>query len=337
MLIDDNSKNMIIAQSNKLTMAKQKMSISCRRMMYLVIYKIRELKNDEIDMDDDITPYKLEISMKEFKKYGVIQSATILNSVMNEVKKYSDKNFQIEIIDKERNGKIKIYINTSFILQISYNKSSSMVTMFIGKPFIKLIRDLDSNFTIFNPLMPIKFKSVYTQRFFEICHMYETYKIETGRNPVISIKYLLEIFDLQNVQSYKSYSNVKQKIIDVAYNELDTLFENGMSDIMFKYKKIKNNIGDYSIELDIKTNNKVKLIHSCVNRVSKEIVSICNKYIKNQCSRIDAFGNYVSGLSKYKAEKVKKRINDTITRYEGKSNPEIAKILSSVIKEEYGI
>lgn len=325
----------VVSQSNKLTMSRQVLSLVCRKLIYLIIYKIRQKNIKELELDND-NQYILKIPFKDLKYYNVLSKSNDLINVLLELRKYANNELTINYTEFDSRNDLKRVIFMNWISGFIYE--DRILSVYLSKMFIKLFVCQKDNFTMFNPLMPLTFKSVYTQRFFELCHKYETYKSTVGHNPIIKISDLITMFGLESNKSYKkNIYDFERRVIVTAQEELFNAVDEKRSDISFKYNRIKGPDG-YCIELIVVPSDISKNIHKGCIRMSKKIMEICNKYIKNQNSRIEAFGDFVSSMpSISKAESILKKINDTITRYEGKTNPEIGKVLSYVIKEEYGI
>lgn len=332
----DNIDKLIISQSNKLTMAKQNLTVACRRLFYYIAYRIKNATEEEISIEKD-TPYMLTVSNVDLIEFGVTSKTNELHRILDELKKYNDKNFCIYINDIDENGK-RIFIGTSWILEIISKGPKTLFT--ISKTFTRFIRCNKSCFTMFDCSIPVSFKSVYTQRFFEICHQYENFYLENKRHPYISVKDLIHMFNLENVKSYKNIGNFEQRVLKVACDELCSMFDNGKSDIFFYYEKIKDkSTKEYYIKMDIRSNNKSKAIELSKRRIALSIIKTCEIYIKNQENRMTNFEEYMMSLNKPQIKNIEYKLRSRIDRYEdlGKSDKEIAMLLSSILKEEYGI
>lgn len=331
-------KKIVIAQSNKLTLSKQEMSIGCRRLMYLVIYKIRTM-NLPKEQTDDMIPINMSITLDEMKRYKIASKTNVIFRILDEMGKYSDKNLSITYKVADR-GKIK-YIHTRWILEFIYSEEVLMIN--ISGMFVNLVNNLKNNFTMFNPLIPLSFKKITTQRFFELCHMFKSYHIETKKYPRISIDELLYMFGLENNESYKrNFFDLKKRVIDPAQEELFDLFDKNKSDVCFKYDKIKEN-GIQYIELRVIVKNQNELFDECNNRIANATIKLISKYIKNNDVRMEKLRTYILSLNRQSALLVKKKIENKINEYktnnkENNYNKDvIAKVLSTILKVDYDI
>lgn len=331
-------KKMVIAQSNKLTLSKQEMSISCRRLMYLVIYKIREMKLKK-DQIDDLTPISVSVSLSEMRKYKVLSKTNIMFRMFDEMSDFSDKSLSITY--RTINGEKIRYIHTRWILEFMY--INNVLTLNISGVFANLVSNLKGNFTMFNPLIPLSFKRISTQRFFELCHMFISYRMEKGKNPRIKVSDILYMFGLEDNNSYKrNFFDLKKRIIDPAQEELFDMFDKGKSDVCFKYKRIKEHDDNY-IELEIIPKNKKDILRECNIRIANSIIELVSKYIRNNKNRIEKLREYILSLEKKDVLRMQNKIKNKIEEYRSDNKEQnynktvIAKVLSTILKEDYNI
>ena len=107
----------------------------------------------------------------------------------------------------------------------------------------------------------MQFKSTYSFRLYELLKQYEGIG-----SRLISIEDLRIGLDIEKEQ-YPKYSNLKQKVINVAQNEI-----NPKTDITFDYEEIKTGRKVTSIKFYIKTNkdnNNTAIDELCATKVSK--------------------------------------------------------------------
>lgn len=114
----------------------------------------------------------------------------------------------------------------------------------------------------------MQFKSTYSFRLYELLKQYEGIG-----NRLITIDALRIGLDIEKEQ-YPKYSNLKQKVINVAQNEI-----NPKTDISFDYEEVKTGRKVTSIKFHIKTNkdNNIAIDEVCATKVSKSS-SEENKY-----------------------------------------------------------
>ena len=114
----------------------------------------------------------------------------------------------------------------------------------------------------------MQFKSTYSFRLYELLKQYEGIG-----SRLISVADLRIGLDIEKEQ-YPKYSNLKQKVINVAQNEI-----NSKTDIAFDYEEIKTGRKVTSIKFHIKTNkdNNIARDELCATKVSKSS-SEENKY-----------------------------------------------------------
>jgi plasmid replication initiation protein len=114
----------------------------------------------------------------------------------------------------------------------------------------------------------MQFKSTYSFRLYELLKQYEGIG-----SRLITIEDLRVGLDIEKEQ-YPKYSNLKQKVINVARNEI-----NPKTDIAFDYEEVKTGRKVTSIKFYIKTNkaNNIAIEEVCATKVSKSS-SEENKY-----------------------------------------------------------
>ncbi|MCB2307400.1 replication initiation protein [Clostridium estertheticum] len=114
----------------------------------------------------------------------------------------------------------------------------------------------------------MQFKSTYSFRLYELLKQYEGIG-----NRSITIDNLRVGLDIEKKQ-YPKYSNLKQKVINVALNEINT-----KTDIIFDYEEIKTGRKVTSIKFNIKANkaNNIAIEEICATKASKSTYE-ANKY-----------------------------------------------------------
>jgi len=114
----------------------------------------------------------------------------------------------------------------------------------------------------------MQFKSTYSFRLYELLKQYEGIG-----SRLITIENLRIGLDIEKEQ-YSKYSNLKQKVINVALNEINT-----KTDIVFDYEEIKTGRKITSIKFHIKANkvNNTAIDEVCATNVIKSFSEV-NKY-----------------------------------------------------------
>ncbi|MBU3201805.1 replication initiation protein (plasmid) [Clostridium estertheticum] len=155
----------------------------------------------------------------------------------------------------------------------------------------------------------MQFKSTYSFRLYELLKQYEGIG-----NRSITLDNLRVGLDIEKKQ-YPKYSNLKQKVINVALNEINT-----KTDIVFDYEEIKTGRKVTSIKFNIKANkaNNIAIEEICATKVSK------STYEANKCSVEDI-------------RTVKSIFKEDITVDQAKSVLIAAKGNIEIIKEKYDL
>lgn len=217
-----------IYQSNKLIEASYTLTILEQRLIRLLASMI---KKD----DDDFKEYEFKtkdlikiLNVTDSRFYRDIDKVTdLLMQRIIKIKSFDDKEFEkyhwVEVA-KYKNGVLKLKINKDL------------------KPFY-LSLDWYTKYQLKNIM---QFKSTYSFRLYELLKQYENIG-----NRMITIDNLRIVLDISKDQ-YSKYGSLKQKVINVAVNEINT-----NTDLYINYEEFKEVRKVISIKFYIRKNNKV--------------------------------------------------------------------------------
>ena len=169
---------------------------------------------------NDTTTYSYTFKIKEFIEFLDLKG----QSLYNEVKKVSI-DFLLKSLILFSND-TKFYCNWLSIVE--YKHQLGMITLKNSAyldPFL-----LSKEYTTYNLSNTIKFKSIYTLRIYELLKL----SAKKNKSLIFSLTQLRTILGIENEQ-YPSYSNLKQRVLLKAQNEL----KSAESDITFSFSEIK--------------------------------------------------------------------------------------------------
>lgn len=318
-------KSIMLAQANSLTTSKQPFTKIEKRCLYCVIEEVRRLYVDK-DLREDDKPYQdlfsdMYITLTHEK---LQQLGDEVKDVYNSLKKLKDKTIEID--------NDEMWLITSWILQAKHIKKNNTYEVLVSKEILPYLVELASQFTAYNLVVAIVLQSIYSQRLYELCCMYRN----KGRF-FLSIEDLKEILNISHLKTYDNTANIKRKILEVAQKELQTLFEEGQSDIYFTYR-VKDSKGkkilSFWFDLHTKETEEQKRIEFATTQTQiRRILEICRAFIKNDekyIKRIENALNYNPSIVQEVLEKMHKKLNNY-------SKKEIAPILRYILQEDYGI
>lgn len=205
--IDEKKKDVVL--SNDLVEAKYKLSALEQKVIHLLLAQI----NFE---DDDLKYYDLNITdfLKLFSERN--------NDYVREIKKTLNELLTTKIEIKLENTDLI----TTWFASAQYFKGGKIEIEFSRKLKPYLI-GLKKSFTKYNLNYVIEFKSGYSIRIYQLLKQYQ--KIGVREIELLVLKEYLQI-----KKHYAKYSHFKEKVINVAYDEI-----NKNSDISFTFDEIK--------------------------------------------------------------------------------------------------
>lgn len=315
----------ILAQDNKLTLSRQSFTTIEKRCLYFIIKEVRRLYVDR-DLEEYEKTYKdlfsdMYLSLKP-SQLQVLGDET--KDVYNALRKL--RNREIEIENENQ------WMITAWILQAKHDKKSNMYEVQVSKDILPYLVELATEFTEYSLTVAITLKSTYSQRFYEICCMYRN----KGKFflDIDKIRYILKIEDKK---SYQNIAIIKRDILDVAQKELETVFNEGQSDLYFTYRvKDKNGRKILSYWFDIhtrQTEEQKRLDFGTTQAQIRRIMDICSTFIKRDKKYLTRIEKELM-INPSNAAKVLEKLIAKVEEYPKK---EIPAIIRYVLREDFGM
>lgn len=224
------NKKYIVAKDNKLINSKYDLSLNEQKIMLVMASLIQpsdqsfnriNLKASELSALLGITP---EAMYKDLPKVT--------------------KNLLKKVIEIKDNSNL---IQTHFVSTAIYNKGDGTITLKFSdeiRPFLLQLKELYASYKLENVLT---LKSKYSIRFYEILKSH-SFKSEY----IMTIDELRELMCLTQ-KSYDRYNNIKNKIVNVAIEEI-----NEKTDINVNYEEVKEGRKIISLKFYIYTKRNLK-------------------------------------------------------------------------------
>lgn len=220
--IDEKKKDIVIA--NDLIEAKYKLSALEQKVIHLLLA--------QIDLsDNDLKYYSLNVA-DFFKIFNN-------NNYVRDIKRVLDGLLITKIELKSDNAVLK----TTWFASAQYFEGGKIELEFSRKLKPYLL-GLKKSFTKYNLNYIIEFKSGYSIRIYQLLKQYQ--KIGVREIEVLMLKEYLQIGN-----QYAKYSHFKEKVINIAYNEI-----NKNTDISFTFEEIKKGRKVDKIKFYITANKK---------------------------------------------------------------------------------
>ena len=214
----EEKKEILLRQGNPLTESRYKFSNYEKNAFYVVVKQVRK---DYVEREPPRTEFEnmrvkiaktalSEISDKDHTK----EARQALRSLRNKT---------IEFEDKEGN-----WLYCGFINQAKYIAKEKVYEVEVSRDLMPYLVELSRHYTEYSLLVAISLKSIYSQRFYELCCQYRNLG-KFGK----TVEQLKQMFCLEG--KYTQLYLFKQKVLDVAQKELKAAYEENQCDLWFDY------------------------------------------------------------------------------------------------------
>ncbi len=210
-------RNKTVTKANEL-IQKSRFSLSLQQQK-IVLYLISQIS----PYDEDFKLY--EFSIQEFCKVcGINQSSGgNYQDLKGAIKEIADKSIWVTIEDEETLFR--------WIEKPSINKKNGVIKIRLDNDMKPFLLQLKRNFTSYELLWTLHFKSKYTIRLYELVKSIHFHDL----HPYERIYMLDELKKMLGAETYKTYQAFKERVLNRAVEEI-----NKYSDQNLSYKAIKS-------------------------------------------------------------------------------------------------
>ena len=235
-----------VVKANEL-IQKSRFSLSLQQQK-IVLYLISQIS----PFDEDFKLY--EFSIAEFCKVCGIDDTSGKNytDLKQAIKEIADKSLWITIEDEET---LLRWIEKPYI-----NKNSGTIKIRLDKDMKPFLLHLKENFTQYELLWTLKFRSKYSIRLYELIKSIHFHELESYTRE-FSLDELRKLLDAEN---YTTYQTLKARVILPAVNEI-----NAYSDKTVEIEPIKSGKAVVKIRFTISTKEAMERI-KLYNDIEKE-------------------------------------------------------------------
>lgn len=211
----------IISQANELTKARYDFSPTEKNILYHIIKKVRDGHFQTSLMPEIWENMYVYINSSDLSRSA---DENHTKRALQALKDLRHKDIDIENSEGE-------IINVGFINYSKYKPRNKAYEVEVSKEILPYLVELAKNFTTYSLTVAISLKSKYTQRFYEFACQYRNKK----PSPVfyIDVEDLREMFCLG--KGYKSKSDIKRRVIDVAVDELKKAYNENNCDLYLDF------------------------------------------------------------------------------------------------------
>lgn len=227
---------------------------------------------------------------------------------------------------------------TSMVVRARHDKENNMYEVKVDASILPYLVELAENFTTIELSAALAFKSIYSQRFYELCSQFRN---TPSRSFVLTLKHIRELFNLGdplkgNVK-YKDTGVLRRNVIDRAAIEIKKLFEdpNSRVDLWFEYqvKEVGAKKAILSWEFFIHTRDEKMEEANVLMAMRKYLTNKFavyfkrdKKFVKKIIDKMDKEPDFVTQLySKVRSKEIK---------YEARELPAIFRF---ILREDFGV
>ena len=315
-------KNSLIVQDNRLTTARYELSLLEKRIYYLVIDKIRQefiLKNEgnKTLFEDLIVTFTASTLKKN-------TSTKNKKEIKKALKTLRLRSFEWDNGKSEEDPEHE-YLEIGFIDWQSWK--NDQITFQVSRKLVPFLVELSKNFTSYSLLIAMSLKSKWSQRLYEMASQWKA-----AGGFYITIEELRNRFMLEN--RYKKYGALKERVLEVAKNELKALFDRNEIDFYFEYSEEKNGRSVRGLNFKIISNKNINRLslHDLDYFVRMELAHI---FQTKQKQKNEEFVKEVMKELRLKPELLEKFYKRLLEIKQNIPKSDIARYLRYVINEDY--
>lgn len=287
-----------IVQSNVITTARYEFSVIEKRILYCIINQINVgFKNNPDDYKDTSGWRNVTLCIKGSDLVKCGEKTSEIRSAMQKLQKRT-----IEIQRDQR------WSSIVFITAIDHYEKTNVYKIEISRHIVPYFVELSSKFTAYYIAVALSLKSVYSQRFYELCCQYKSKK-----SFALDIEELRKMFAIEG--KYQKINDMKKRVIDIPMKEIKDSFDQKLSDLYFTVQPQKQGRQIVAYEFTIHTESTSMLDGlndpESYYRFVKEQLT---KYSGRDHKYINAVLNSIMGDNELTIQ-VARRIDEIICRY----------------------
>jgi plasmid replication initiation protein len=309
------SNNVILYQSNAITESRYKFDLVEKRIIYFIIAEIRKRYIEQVKGQRDVfNDLIITIKGEQLRKADT-NMKRVYASAMALRKK------DIEINNDET------WLTVGYINYVKHNKQTDTVEFGVSKQILPYLVELTAKFTSYQLAVAITLKSIYTQRFYELCSQWKSKGYF-----YMKLDKLRRI--LQCDEKFKAYGEFRRGVIDISQKELKEAYDQAICDLWFEYKTLEKE-GKKVITLEFFVHTKENaekpvysitdyqfFIKNIMNAAYPKDKGFVDRVISATCNNFE--------LAEQLAEKLSKKQKE----YPGK---ELPAILRYILKEDFAL
>ena len=314
----EEKKDVLLRQGNPLTESRYKFTPTEKNAFLVVIKNVRK---NYIEREPPRTKFE-NMRVKIYPKdITLIRDEKHTKEAKQALRNLRNKTIEFE--DEEGN-----WLYCGFINQAKYIAKEKVYEVEVSRDLMPYLVELSRHYTEYSLLVAISLKSIYSQRFYELCCQYRNLG-KYGK----TVDQLKQMFYLEG--KYSQLYLFKQKVLDVAQKELKAAYEENQCDLWFDY--VQDGRGEKAhFEFFVHTRENQRKQKEAADEVLKEyrgIITFLRAIIKKDPKYIER----VSKQLELEIEKVTPIYHKLLELQKDFSGASLAKMARWIMKTDFGI
>lgn len=313
-------KNDIISQSNALTSSRYDFSPTEKRVLYHIIAKVRHDYVEGTMQRDLWNNMYVYINSSDLSTIADADHTERARQALRDL-----RHKDVEIKDDEGN-----WLNVGFINYAKYRAKTKQYEVEVSKEIMPHLVELARNFTSYSLTVAISLKSKHSQRFYEWAHQYLGRSTKTFFLDFADLKTMMKLGDGYNLKS-----NIQNKVIDVALNELKTAYDGNQCDLWLEsYDEGRGKSTRWFFKIHTREDDEAERIR--FNEVRKLELYIYNT-AKQIFKRDPKFCDRILKALEFEPDKIQPVFDKLVKLEKDYKGQDLAKLFRYILKEDFKI
>jgi len=314
----EEKKDVLLRQGNPLTESRYKFSNYEKNAFYVVVKQVRR---DYVEREPPRTEFenmRVKIPKSALSEIGDEDHTKEARQALRNL-----RNKTIEFEDEEGN-----WLYCGFINQAKYIAKEKVYEVEVSRDLMPYLVELSRHYTEYSLLVAISLKSIYSQRFYELCCQYRNMGKFGKTTNQLRTMFMLE-------DKYPLLPLFKQYVINAAQKELKAAYDENQCDLWFDY--VQDGRGEKAhFEFFVHTRENQRKQKEAADEVLKEYrgtITFLRAIIKKDPKYIER----VSKQLELEIEKVPPIYHKLLELQKDFSGASLAKMARWILKTDYNI
>lgn len=310
--------DILIRQGNPLTESRYDFSSTEKNAFLVVVKNVRKHYIEREPPRTEFDNMRVKITSEDLK---LIRDKDHTKEAKKALRSLRDKIIEME--DEEGN-----WLYCGFINQARYIAKEKVYEVEVSRDLMPYLVELSRHYTEYSLIVAISLKSIYSQRFYELCCQYRNIGKFGKTIAQLRIMFMLE-------DKYPQIYLFKKYVIDVAKKELKASYDAGQCDLWFDY--VQDGRGEKAhFKFFVHTRENEKKKQEAADALIKELRGILNflrAVIKKDPKYIERVGKHLE----MEVDKITPIYYKLLDLQKDFSGPSLAKMTRWILNHDFGI